>query len=66
MGRAATSRPMQVIVFTSRKVKLSIKKTFRLCDRSRHSVGEFRKTRHPQNVEFNEVREMSFSGARHS
>jgi hypothetical protein len=28
MGRAATSRPMQVIVFTSRKVKLSIKKPF--------------------------------------
>jgi hypothetical protein len=29
------------------------------------SVGEFRKTRHPRNVEFNEVLEICFSGARH-
>jgi hypothetical protein len=28
-------------------------------------VGEFRKTHHPRNVEFNEVREISFSGAKH-
>jgi hypothetical protein len=29
------------------------------------TVGEFRKTRHPRNVEFNEVLEICFSGARH-
>jgi hypothetical protein len=29
------------------------------------SVGEFRKTRHPRNVESNEVREICFSGAKH-
>jgi hypothetical protein len=30
------------------------------------SVGEFRKTRHPRNIEFNEVLEICFSGAWHS
>jgi hypothetical protein len=29
------------------------------------SVGEFRKTRHPRNIQFNEVLEICFSGARH-
>jgi hypothetical protein len=29
-------------------------------------VGEFRKTRHPRNVEFNKVLEACFSGARNS
>jgi hypothetical protein len=30
------------------------------------SVGDFRKTRHPRNIEFNEVLEICFSGAGHS
>jgi hypothetical protein len=30
------------------------------------AVGEFRKTRHPWNIEFNEVLEICFSGAGHS
>jgi hypothetical protein len=29
-------------------------------------VGEFRKTRHPRNVEFNQILKMCFSGAKHS
>jgi hypothetical protein len=30
------------------------------------NVGEFRKTRHPRNIEFNEILEICFSGAGHS
>jgi hypothetical protein len=30
------------------------------------AVGEFRKTRHPRNVEFNEVLEICFSGVENS
>jgi hypothetical protein len=30
---------------------------------AKQSVGEFRKTRHPRNVEFNKVLEACFSGA---
>jgi hypothetical protein len=33
---------------------------------ARVSLGEFRKTRHPRNVEFNEVLEICFSGAGNS
>jgi hypothetical protein len=43
----------------------TVDECFQAMEAMRLRVGEFRKTRHPQNVEFNEVLEICFSGARH-